>query len=104
MPPWILVLSAVLFCTCSGELDDTRIFHNQFAVHIPNASLSYVEGLARKHGFRSLGQVYITEIGESINTFRGKSTSKNWFHKFYMYIFTDWSLGRVLPVPARPYT
>lgn len=52
-------LLLVLLCKCQAAvIDDTElVFHNQFAVHIPNATEPLVQFVAEKHGFRSLGQI-----------------------------------------------
>ena len=56
-------LTLVLLCYLhySAALVDSQnglTFHNQFAVHIPNATEVLVQLIAEKHGFRSLGQVW----------------------------------------------
>lgn len=52
----LLLLLSLSFCLAVIE-DDERVYHNQFAVGIPNATEPLVQLIAEKHGFRSLGQV-----------------------------------------------
>lgn len=44
-------------CAALTEGPNDLVYHNQFAVNIPNATEVLVQLIAEKHGFRSLGQV-----------------------------------------------
>lgn len=54
---FLILLLSFTSLTSGKQEAFPKVYHNQFAVHIPNASTSLAEQLAQKHGFRSLGQV-----------------------------------------------